>query len=199
MPSSRDFQEFSSSVAASWMERKTSSGLASPRVFTVEMRQDDPAKCTSAKMAKFGFARSISAKQIPSEAIVLSPFSPISILRNDRNTLLSRGVVVIDCSWVNANAVFDARLKGIKRRLPVLMAGNPTNYSKLNSLSSLEAAAAALYITGFPEFSEKLLSLYKWGHTFLTLNQDALNDYASAKTQEDIQNLENDYFHRTKE
>ena len=133
-------------------------------------------------------------RQISSEAIVLSPFSLLSILHTDRNSVLSDGIVVIDCSWVNASRVFEVRLKGKKRRLPVLMAGNPTNYSKLNSLSSLEASAAALFITGFPEYSQRLLSLYKWGSTFLTLNHDALNDYSVAITQEDIVKLEKDYF-----
>ena len=74
------------------------------------------------------------------------------------------------------------------------MAGNPTNYSKLNSLSSLEAAAAALYIAHFEDYAKRFLSLYKWGSTFLTLNQDALKDYANASSQQEILDLEKDYF-----
>jgi len=74
------------------------------------------------------------------------------------------------------------------------MAGNPTNYSKLNSLSSIEATAAALYIMNFRDFSKRLLSLYKWGGTFLSLNEDALNDYSTATGQDEMKKIELDYF-----
>jgi pre-rRNA-processing protein TSR3 len=193
--SESDYPHFGSAKSFRRAEKKSDLRIEStPRLFTIEMRQDDPAKCTSAKMTKFRLARQISARQIPAEAIVLSPYSPESILKSDRETITSRGLVIVDCSWVNAVDVFHTKLRGTKRRLPVLMAGNPTNYSKLNSLSSLEAAAAALYITSYDTFSKRLLSLYKWGDTFLSLNQDALNDYANATSQQEIQDLETDYF-----
>ena len=35
-----------------------------PHVFTLELHQDDPAKCTSAKMRKFGLARAVIANRI---------------------------------------------------------------------------------------------------------------------------------------
>jgi len=165
-----------------------------PRIFTVEFREDDPAKCTSAKMVKFRLARSIRPNQIGRGSLVLSPFASEIILNSDRAAAISGGIVVIDCSWVNAISTFKKRLNGLQRRLPVLMAGNPTNYSKLNSLSSIEATSAALYILNFREFSNRLLSLYKWGGTFLSLNQDALNDYSSALSQEEIKKIELDYF-----
>jgi pre-rRNA-processing protein TSR3 len=167
-----------------------------PRVFAVEFREDDPAKCTSAKMIKFRLARSIRPNQIARSSIVLSPFGSEIILNTDKATALSGGLVVIDCSWVNATSTFKRRLNGIQRRLPVLMAGNPTNYSKLNSLSSIEATAGALYIMNFREYSTRLLSLYKWGGTFLSLNEDALNDYSTATSQEEIKKIELDYFPR---
>ncbi|MDA4130431.1 MAG: DUF367 family protein [Thaumarchaeota archaeon] len=173
--------------------------VSTPRVLTVELREDDPSKCTSAKMRKFRLARSIPTKAIPGDAIVLSPFASESILKTDRDAVQSRGLVVVDCSWVNAIDVFKTRLRGTMRRLPTLMAGNPTNYSKLNSLSSLEATAGALYITGFRSYATRLISLYKWGSTFLTLNENALNDYSEANSQEEMQNLEVDYFPRTRE
>jgi len=165
-----------------------------PKIFTVEFREDDPAKCTSAKTRKFQLARSIRPNQIARDSIVLSPFAPEIVSKDDRALSLSGGIVVIDCSWVNSISTFKRRLNGIPRRLPVLMAGNPTNYTKLNSLSSIEATAAALYIIDFRVFSERLLSLYKWGGTFLSLNLDALNDYSLATGQEEIKKIELDYF-----
>ena len=180
------------------MERISSqdnSGLVGvPKLFTVELREDDPAKCTSAKMTKFHLARSIRLQAISESSIVLNPFAPDILTRADCPIALQGGLVVIDCSWVNATSIFKRRVKGNARRLPALMAGNPTNYSKLNSLSSLEAAAASVYIMNFQDFAKRLLSLYKWGGTFLSLNANALTDYASAKTQDEIKLLELDYF-----
>jgi pre-rRNA-processing protein TSR3 len=165
-----------------------------PGIFTVELREDDPAKCTSAKMRKFHLARSISLSKISRESIVLNPFAVETVSNSDRSTALRGGIVVIDCSWVKVFSTFKKHLKGYQRRLPTLMAGNPTNYSKLDSLSSLEAASATMYILGFQNLSERLLSLYKWGETFRSLNINALNDYSKATSQEELRRIETDYF-----
>lgn len=168
------------------------------KLFTVEFHEDDPAKCTSSKMAKFHLARSIRLNRVSSHSIVLNPFAPDVILNKDRDVVERYGLVVIDCSWVNATPHFKRRINGIPRRLPLLMAGNPTNYSKLGALSSMEASAAACYITGFRQYYERLLSLYKWGPTFGSLNLNALNDYASAMSQEEVEKIEVDYFPQIK-
>ena len=165
-----------------------------PRIFAVELREDDPAKCTSAKMIKFRLASPLSLSHISRESIVLNPFSPEVLLNSDRTTALRDGFVIIDCSWAKATGTFKRSLKGHQRRLPTLMAGNPTNYSKLNSLSSLEAASATAYILGFRDLSQRLLSLYKWGETFLSLNSSALKDYSEASSQEEMNQIEADYF-----
>src|SRR5579872_1823919 len=120
----------------------SNSSLIHPKLMTVEYREDDPAKCTSAKMAKFRLARSITLNQIPSRSIVLNPFAPEALLNSDATAIQQTGLVVIDCSWVNATPHFKRKIGGIQRRLPALMAGNPTNYSKVGALSSLEASAA---------------------------------------------------------
>ncbi len=166
----------------------------SPKLFTFEMHQDDPSKCTSAKMRRLGFARQISKGAIPRESIVLNPggAEPVSIL--DRPSALKRGLVVIDCSWAHAQEVFRVHFKGVQRRLPGLLAGNPTNYSKLGALSSLEAMSGALYIMNFKDLSVKLLSIYKWGETFFTLNQDALNEYSNANSLEELKRIELEFF-----
>jgi pre-rRNA-processing protein TSR3 len=168
-----------------------------PRVFTVEFRQDDPAKCTSAKMAKFQLATPIRENHIPHDAIVLDPFADSVLSSTDSDLVKLHGLVVIDCSWVKASTAFSRgkhHYKGNARRLPALLAGNPTNYAKLHSLSSVEAAAATLYITGFKAQARRLLSIYKWGDTFLSLNQAALDDYASASNAEELTAIEKDYF-----
>jgi pre-rRNA-processing protein TSR3 len=35
---------------------------------------------------------------------------------------------------------------------------------------------------------------FKWGHTFLELNADLLDDYADAETEEQVAELEKEYF-----
>jgi pre-rRNA-processing protein TSR3 len=67
-----------------------------------------------------------------------------------------------------------------------LFAGNPTNYSKATKLSTVEALAGALYIAGFKDEAKKLLSIFVWGHTFLELNANLLENYSLAKDSADI-------------
>jgi len=175
-------------------EIKSKISLNRPKLLTVEFHEDDPVKCTSAKMSKFRLARSIRINQIPPHSIVLNPFAPDVLLKSDNISVQHGGLVVIDCSWANATPHFKRRLSGIQRRLPALMAGNPTNYSRVGALSSLEASAAALSILGLHDYSKKLLSLYKWGETFLSLNENALKDYEAAQSQDEVRALELDYF-----
>ncbi len=125
--------------------------------------QDDPKKCTAAKMVKFGLAQNI--KKIGSKGLVLDPFAEKTLLPKDASVIHS--IVGIDCSWNLANHAFSQKFNGIKRKLPPLLAGNPVNYSKLNK--------------------------FKWGHTFYELNQNLLNDYSESTTEKDIQNIVVDY------
>ena len=165
------------------------------RIFTYEMHQDDPSKCTSAKMRKLGFARSIPRGALPDDSIVLNPLAGVVLSPSDRAFILSGGLVVIDCSWTKASDFFKKiRLKGLQRRLPALLAGNPTNYAKLGPMSSLEAVSAALYITGFYRQAEKMLSIYKWGSTFLSLNLDALMEYSKASSIEVVEQVQKEFF-----
>jgi rRNA small subunit aminocarboxypropyltransferase len=159
------------------------------------MRQDDPRKCTAAKLARLRLAKSVfRVSQIPRRAIVLNPFSPMVMLPRDRQVIGTYGLVALDCSWERADSAFAIRLPGSGRRLPALLAANPTNYAKPHKLSSLEAMAAALYITGFTGQAERLLSIFKWGETFLTLNHEPLESYAIAQTSEQMSEAEALFF-----
>ena len=151
--------------------------------------QDDPKKCTAAKMVKFGLAHNI--KKIGSKGLVLDPFAEKTLLPKDVSVINS--IVGIDCSWNLANHAFSQKFNGIKRKLPPLLAGNPVNYSKLNKLTTAEALSGSLYILGFKEQSLELLNKFKWGHTFYELNQNLLNDYSQSKTEEDIKTIVTDY------
>ena len=151
--------------------------------------QDDPKKCTAAKMVKFGLAQNI--KKIGSKGLVLDPFAEKILLPKDASVIHS--IVGIDCSWNLANHAFSQKFNGIKRKLPPLLAGNPVNYSKLNKLTTAEALSGSLYILGFKEQSLELLNKFKWGHTFYELNQNLLNDYSQSTTEEEIKTIVTDY------
>lgn len=165
-----------------------------PGLYTLELHQDDPSKCTSAKMRKLGFSHPITLNRISRESVVLNPYADVTLSKSDTSAANRGGLVVIDCSWTKALDVFERRVMGIQRKLPALLAGNPTNYSKLSSLSSVEAMAASLYILGFFQGARRLLSIYKWGETFFTLNQEPLKDYAAAASAQEIKEIENSFF-----
>jgi pre-rRNA-processing protein TSR3 len=82
-------------------------------------------------------------------------------------------------------------VKGTSRCLPILIAGNPVNFGKLTKLTTAEAIAAALYIAGFKEESEQLLSIFTWGHTFFELNRMFLDNYVTAKDSSEIVKMQN--------
>jgi pre-rRNA-processing protein TSR3 len=104
----------------------------------------------------------------------------------DRQRIQDFGLAALDCSWEHAQKVLSTHVKGTSRCLPILLAGNPTNYAKLTKLSTVEALAGALYIAGFKDEAKKLLSIFSWGHTFLELNSALLENYASAKDSTEI-------------
>jgi pre-rRNA-processing protein TSR3 len=82
-------------------------------------------------------------------------------------------------------------VRGTSRCLPILIAGNPVNFGKLTKLTTAEAIAAALYIAGFKEESEQLLSIFTWGHTFFEINNMLLSNYETAKDSAEIVEMQN--------
>ncbi len=151
--------------------------------------QDDPKKCTAAKMVKFGLAQNI--KKIGNRGMVLDPFSKKTLIPKDRS--LINTIIGIDCSWNLVDQTFFKKFNGIKRKLPPLLAGNPVNYSKLNKLTTAEALSASLFILGFKEQSLELLDKFKWGHTFYELNQNLLDEYSKLENEEQIESILQDY------
>ncbi len=145
-----------------------------------DFHQDDPKKCTSAKLRKFHLLRPLfSLNRIPSSAIVLNPESSRTLSVKDRELIRRHGLVGIDCSWNRSEPVFRKNIRGENRKLPPLLAGNPTNYGIIGKLSTAEALAGALIITGFKNQAEKIMSLFKWGPTFLSLNKEPLQAYST--------------------
>ena len=152
-------------------------------------RQDDPKKCTAAKIVKFKLATSV--RTTSSNTILLDPFAKRTLLNDDR--LLADSITGIDCSWELAEKMFTKKFTGIARKLPPLLAGNPVNYSKLNKLTTVEAIAGAAFILGFEDLTNELLDKFKWGHTFYDLNRNLLEDYSKANSEEEINLIIKEY------
>ena len=155
-------------------------------------KQDDPNKCTAEKLIKFKMAKQV--KKIPFGHIILDPFSKVILSNQDKQK--TYGICAIDCSWKLAiNTIkISKRLYSNNRKLPALLAGNPINYAKLGILSTSEAISASLYILGYKEHAKEIMNKFKWGHTFIDLNHDILEDYSIAKDQIKILEIEKEYF-----
>ena len=147
--------------------------------------QDDPKKCTAAKLVRFGLAKKITS--IRSKTALLHPVSERALLNNEKNTFNS--ITAVDCSWNKAEEMFQKKYSGIPRKLPPLLAGNPVNYSKINKLTTVEALASASFILGNEELCSDLLAKFNWGHTFLELNENLLKDYQNAKSEDDVNSI----------
>jgi len=157
------------------------------RIVVYNARQCDPKKCTALKLEHHGLVRGVTqVRFLPKRAVVLNPFSEIAFSPADRERIEDFGLAALDCSWEKAERFLSAHVRGTSRCLPVLIAGNPVNFGRPTKLSTLEALAAALFITGFREQASELLAMYKWGHTFLELNHAMLESYASAKDSADV-------------
>ena len=162
------------------------------KVYVCLLKQDDPKKCTARKLAQKGHVNAIySLRRLPSSALILDPFASMLISPLDAKI---RSLGAIDCSWMTVRATFRKGIKGEQRRLPLLLAGNPTNYGKLGKLSTAEALAAALVIMGYKIFAQKIMGLFKWGKTFFDLNADPLAEYAKTTGEDEIKRIEQEFF-----
>lgn len=159
------------------------------RIGILMMKQDDPRKCTAAKMIRLGLAE--PARRIPRDSIVLHPYSETVLTPLDR-TRTGR-ICAVDCSWRLARTQFSGGIPGRRRLLPPLLAGNPVNYSKIGMLSTAEAVAAAMHIMGFQDVAAAILDKFRWGHTFLELNAGPLKEYSQASGEEEMYEIAESY------
>lgn len=160
------------------------------RLLVCLFNDDDPSKCSAKKLIRFNILKRVYKP--PYDTLLLDPFISTPLHKGDS----SRSITVVDCSWVNASSIFRRiRVKdGNRRRLPLLLAANPINYAKLARLSTAEALAAASYILGYDDLAFDILNKFKWGHTFIELNKELLNEYSNAKSIQDISRIEEEYF-----
>lgn len=157
-------------------------------------KQCDPKKCSALKLKRHNIVRVVHRiNELPKGAVILDPFTPKAFSPEDKTRLQKRGLVALDCSWVHAKEVFDGSPKLVSRCLPYLVAANPVNYGKPTKLSTVEALAAALYIAGFSEQANELLSKFKWGPQFVALNEELLEGYAKAKDSSEVVKVQSEF------
>ncbi|MGC8582007.1 MAG: DUF367 family protein [Thermoplasmata archaeon] len=153
-------------------------------LYVVDFKMDSPKKCTAKKMVSLGIAKNISIynKKILNTAIVLWPFAETILSPNDAGRGETKGIVVIDTSWVFLERGYEKHYNfRYARNLPTLIAANSVSYGKVGRLSSAEAMAAALYIIGNKNKAMEILNKFQWGETFLSINYEYLEQYAKKR------------------
>jgi pre-rRNA-processing protein TSR3 len=164
-----------------------------PPVYIYHLKECDPSKCTAQKLGKMGLARVTHRLQaVPPGSILLYPSTATMVSPDDRQRIGERGIAAIDCSWNRLRRIPGTERYNV-RQLPFLLAGNPVNYAMPRKLSTVEAIAAALIIAGFSRFAEELLSKFKWGSTFLSLNREPLSRYSTAKDHDEVKGISDGY------
>ncbi|MEM0158410.1 MAG: DUF367 family protein [Thermoplasmataceae archaeon] len=162
---------------------KISGGNSAMLLFTY-LRQDDPRKSTMLKLNRFSLASKVSLEKLK-KSVLLNPFSDTILSPPDRDIVMKYGIGVLDGSWERIDSA-SRLITPRSRRLPTLVAANPVNFGKQEKLSSVEAASAALYITGFQEQAELILSKFSWGMRFLEVNREPLMAYSKCLNADEI-------------
>jgi pre-rRNA-processing protein TSR3 len=157
------------------------------RLYALLEREDDPKKCTAAKLVRFGEIIEVKhIERLPRRVLVLDPEAEKALSREDAESAERFGVLVLDCSW-NRLVRFPRLRAGMQHRaLPFLIAANPTNFGKAQKLSSAEALAAAAYILGDGTRAAQLMGKFKWGPAFIDINRERLDEYAAAMTSGEV-------------
>merc|ERR1712008_471569 len=132
-----------------------------------DVGQCDPKKCSGRKLARLGLIKELK---------------------------LGKRFSVVDCSWAKIDETPFSRMKpGYPRLLPYLVAANPVNYGKPSKLNCVEALAAAFYITGHKEIAVKYMDKFSWGHSFISLNEELLEQYAKCKSGDEVIKTQNEF------
>lgn len=167
------------------------------KIFVYDERDCDPRKCTSRRMVRFHLAQELpSLRSAPHGVLVLDPFAPKAVSREDEERVRTHGILVMDLSWENIERFPKVRRDAAHRALPYLLAANPVNWGKPMRLTSAEAVAAALYIVGEKEQASQVLSKFNWGEQFIILNKEPLERYSSAGSSEEVVAIQWDYVKR---
>ena len=151
---------------------------------------DDPKKCTARKLARFDLAELHRTNRATPYGVVLNPHAERALSPADRDE--ASALVALDCSWETAEAALFS-MPGVHRALPFLVASNPVNFGRPFKLNTVEAFAAALVVLGEREHAERILSKFRWGETFLELNEEPLRRYAACANSTEVVAVQAEY------
>lgn len=165
------------------------------KIVIYHSRECDPKKCTSVKLEKQNRVQiTHNMRKIPYNAIILDAEAKKSVSLEDKDQITKYGLSALDCSWKRLkNSSFNFKSKRHHRLLPFLVAANPVNYGKPCILSTAEALSATLYIVGYKDEAIDLMNQFKWGHTFITLNENLLEAYSEAKNSTEVVKVQNEF------
>jgi len=157
------------------------------KLYILHMRQCDPKKCSGLKLGRSGLARIIThPSHLPSGTVILNPFAATAFSPADNRDVEGKGLTAIDCSWNQLDKGFKVKMRGEHRCLPLLVAANPVNYGSIGKLSTVEALSGAVFMLGKETLARRLLSKFKWGTTFLELNEKLLSEYQRAENSTQV-------------
>lgn len=170
----------------------------------IHLDQDDPKKCTTRKMHRFGHCQMHSdLRRSPKRGILLDPLSG-SLLGPDDRALLENGAALVglDCSWKQIDqsiAYLNRKTKLEGRTLPVVLAANPVSWGKPGRLSNAEAFAVSLVLLNRWEQAKNILSPFNYADHFFQLNDEPLKAYAAANSNEELAEIQWEFFDKPDE
>ena len=163
---------------------------------------DHPKACTGRRLVRRGLARPVGRIDgLAPPPVLLDPFADEPLSGGDRARSAVAGFLVVDCSWnrLGARSGFAAeagggRARPARRRLPILIAANPQHYGRVAELNTVEAFAAALYLTARASAAARLLEGFPGGVEFLAVNRERLDRYARARSADEVRSAERELF-----
>ena len=170
------------------------------QVHSLWLAQDDPKKNTAVLSSKRGdITLHKRVNTLPKKGIILEPLCGKIFGPEDHNLLTQQNgsLVGLDCSWKQIESSVEQVMRRTRlkpRMLPLFLAANPVNWGRPGKLTTIEALAAATYLTGNREQASKLLSRFRWGERFIELNYEPLEEYSSAKSSADLVELQFEFF-----
>ena len=165
----------------------------------IHLEQDDPKKCTSRRMQRFGHCRiHTDIRRSPKRGILLDPLAGLLLGPDDRSNIERGGALVgLDCSWKQIDESIEylnkrTRLNG--RTLPVVLAANPVSWGKPGRLSNAEAFAVSLVLLGRWEQAHRIMQPFNYSDQFFQLNEQPLEAYSNATTNDQLAELQWEFF-----
>jgi pre-rRNA-processing protein TSR3 len=172
------------------------------RLYIILAGEDHPKLCTGRRLIHRGLARQVARVEgIVPPPVVLDPYAADPIGAAERKAVARGGILAVDCSWnrLTERGRFPGvepggPARGIRRRLPLLIATNPQHYGRLAQLNTVEALAATLYLVGRADESSGLLGEFRGADSFLSVNRERLDAYVAAADADGVRAAERQLF-----